>query len=362
MRVLMQTRTDAERFGGGDVTQVMETAKVLTGLGVEVVFDSRLTARYRDFDIVHLFNTTRINETWQQWRAAVRVGVPVVVSPIWHSVAEMRRYFEWYYRFRPFPIWTYSGLREVYYARRAGFPLAAKCVWGYRRCIREVMEGADALLPNSHAELVCLKTELNVQARRAFVIPYAYNSCENAAHLSRPSPRHGIVCGGRIEPRKNSCRVIEGFRLLGRRDVKLSFYGARNESHRNYLRQFDASLEPGWIEYRGKVSPSEMYHAFGDAEVSALASYFETAGLVGLEAMACGAKVVMMDSPYTRELYQNHVFYCDPYSTESIARALEAALNAPFTQRPEILESLTWERAGRLTLEAYQAVLTKANG
>ena len=298
MRVLMQIRTDGKTVGGGDVQQMQETAAALEVLGVQVVMDPELSARYAEFDLVHLFNTTRINETWQQFRAARRAGRRVVLSTIWHSMAEMRRYFEWYYSVPRFPIWSYSALREIYYARRSGFPLATRCVWGYRRCQREVATGVDAVLPNSAAELVFLESELGIKARRAFVIPNGFNVAQAADQSDSTAPRRGIVCAGRIEPRKNPVRVIAAFRQLARPEVTLDFFGSLNEGHPKYVAEFRSALAlaPGQIDYGGRVSSGELYRKFAGAEVVILASHFETTGLVGLEALACGATVVVSDA------------------------------------------------------------------
>ncbi len=357
MRVLMQIRADGEIVGGGDVQQMRETTAALAALGVEVVMEPALSAAYDEFDLVHLFNTTRINETWQQYRAARRAGRPVVVSTIWHSIAEMRRYFQWHHGVPVFPIWTYSALREAYYARRSGFPLATRSVWGYRRCQREVVAGADAVLPNSAAEMSFLETELEVRARRAFVIPNGFNVAQAVGNYDSAVPRRGVVCAGRIEPRKNPCRVIAAFQQLNRLDMPIDFYGALNQGHAKYVAAFCRALVPGRIEYRGKVDSAALYRAFAGAEVAVLASYYETTGLVGLEALACGAKVVISDSPYTREYFRDAAFYCDPYSEDSIAQALRRALAAPRPPRPAWLDDFTWDQAGRLTLEAYRAVI-----
>lgn len=353
----MQIRADGQTLGGGDVQQMQETAAALTALGVEVVLNPALSAAYGGFDLVHLFNTTRINETWQQYRAACRAGRPVVISTIWHSMAEMQRHYEWHHGVPVFPMWTYSALREAYYARRSGFPLAMRSVWGYRRCQRDAVAGADAVLPNSAAELGFLEAELGVKARRAFVIPNGFNVALAAGHYDAARPRRGVVCAGRIEPRKNPVRVIAAFRQLARPALPLDFYGALNEGHAKYVTAFQQALEPGRIEYRGKVDSNALYRAFGAAEVVVLASNFETTGLVGLEALACGAKVVVSDSPYTREYFRDAAFYCDPYSEDSIAEAIRQAIVAPCRPRPAWLDDFTWDQAGRSTLEAYRSVI-----
>jgi glycosyltransferase involved in cell wall biosynthesis len=362
MKVLMQIRADAERIGGGDVQQMRETAGVLQKLGLEVEMSTRIPADPRGFDLVHLFNTTRINETWQHFLAARRAGVPVAVSTIWHSMKEMRRYYAMQYRVPWFPVWQYSALREAFYARRSGCRLDAGSVFRYRGCQRAVASGADVLLPNSDAERRILEEELGVEPRLVRVIPNGFNVGMARAAAGGAGVRSGVICAGRIEPRKNSCGVIRTFRRLGMKGRSLKFYGGINESHGGYASEFRSGLEPDWIEYGGRVEPGELYGAFAGAEVVVLTSFYETTGLAALEGLACGARVVVSDSPYTREYFRDAAFYCDPYDDESMMRALSEALAAPPPQVPEWISDYTWDQAGRLTLAAYQAVLAKVKG
>ena len=336
--------------------QMLETGAGLKRAGVEVVVGG-LRCDYSGYDLVHLFNTTRINETFVHCRAARAAGIPVVVSTIWHSVREMRRFYAWRFGVPWFPIRTYAALREVYYARRSGFPICVRSVCRYRECQRDVVRDAAAILPNSEAELRQLREELDVLPRRAFIVPNGFAVEKAAALLKKESPRRGVVCAGRIEPRKNQQRVVEGFKLLGERGLMLRFFGAINESHGWYARGFQASLVPGWIEYGGSLKPEALYGTFRAAQVVVLASYFETTGLVALEGLACGARVVVSDSPYTRDYFRDAAVYCDPYSEKSIAEAIATALRAPPKAPPAWLNEYTWERAAELTLEAYRAVL-----
>lgn len=362
MRVLMQLRSDWERIGGGDAEQMRETALALRALGVDVVTDPSVEVRYGEFDLVHLFNTTRINETWQQFQAARNAGRPVAVSTIWHSMAEMRRYYASQYRVPWFPVWWYSGLREAFYARRSGFRLDPRSVFQYRTCQRRVASQADILLPNSEAEYRILEAELGVHARQVRVIPNGFNVALARQAAANAGERRGVICAGRIEPRKNSCGVIRAFQRLAPKGETLWFYGGVNEGHARYSAEFRSELVPGRIEYGGRLPIQQLYEKFAKAKVVVLASFYETTGLVALEGLACGAKVVVSDSPYTREYFGDAAVYCDPYEEVSIATALACALNAPPRDPPDWITDYTWDHAGELTLEAYKAVLCAGVG
>ena len=354
MKVLMQARLDWDSKPGGDTTQMRQTASALMALGVEVVIDPART-NLDGFDVVHLFNTVRINETYRQFCHAHRQTVPVFVSTIWHSMREMRRYYAHLYGLPYFPIFCYGGLRELYYAARSRCPLNIRSVLNYRGCQRQVVTGAAAILPNSQAELDALRAELGVEPKAFRVVPNGFDYELARAMQQKGFDRSGIVCVGRIEPRKNQARVSEAFKSLGARQERLSFYGAINKSHRRYASRFCNSLVPEWITYAGWVKQAEINEAFARCRVCVLASFFETTGLAALEALACGARIVVYDSPYTREYFRDFAIYCDPYSTVSIASAMARALEEPLQEVPSWLQDYTWEKAALLTRAAYES-------
>ena len=74
-------------WGGGDGVQIRETGKRLHQRGHEVVAINADQPDVRGFDIVHIFNC-RIEASFQQQIACCKEAeVPVVVSPIWISLA-----------------------------------------------------------------------------------------------------------------------------------------------------------------------------------------------------------------------------------------------------------------------------------
>ncbi len=359
MRVLLRIRSDVARFPGGDHVQLLKTREALGALGVEADVLPGIAAPPRGYDVVHLFNTTRIHETAVQFRQARAQGTPVVVSTIWHSDAEMQRFYGHLYGWPFFPLGIYQALKEAWYARRSGLPLFWPAVLRRASLQREIAAGADAVLPNSRAELEILRRELRVEPRAAFVIPNGFD----AAHCPAPGwgMRRDVLCVGRIEPRKNQLGVIRAFKRLPRGAHRLLLFGAMNAAHDSYTERVRAELVPGWIEYAGCVSQKEIYRALAGAAVVVLASFFETCGLVAMEALACGAQACVSRSPYLEDYYGARVEYCDPYDLASIATGLAAALARPSQDHREFLRGYSWQRAGEATLRAYEHVLAARN-
>ena len=73
---------------GGDTIILLKTAESLRLLGCEVTISIDLNHSLDGYDIVHLFNLTRPQETYYQARRATRRGIPVVLSPIYVDYTE----------------------------------------------------------------------------------------------------------------------------------------------------------------------------------------------------------------------------------------------------------------------------------
>jgi len=360
MKILFRIRSDIERFPGGDEVQLRRTREALEALGVETALLSGVAEMPDGFDVVHLFNTTRIHETMVQLEQARARRVPVVVSTIWHSTAEMRRFYGHLRRWPWFPLTAYQSAKEAWYARRSGLPISWASVLGFRAMQRYVVREADAILPNSAAELNLLRSELGARPRAAFVVPNGFTIA------GRPAPgsvaRRDVLCVGRVEPRKNQLGVIRAFKRLPRGSHRLRLFGAMSAAHDEYAARVRAELVPGWVEYAGVVSQTELAVEMAQSAVVVLASFFETCGLVVLEALACGARACVTQSPCLTDYYGDRVDYCDPYDEASIAAGLTAALHRAPEDHTEFLRGFSWERAAEQTLRAYEQVLAARAG
>ena len=358
MRVLFRIRADIARFPGGDEVQLRRTREALETLGVETALLPGVAQMPAGFDLVHLFNTTRIHETAVQFDQARRQGVPVVVSPIWHSNAEMSRFYAHQRGWPWFPLTAYQALKEAYYARRGALRIHLPSVLRFRGLQRAVCAGAAALLPNSGAELRILRAELGITPRASFVIPHGFDIPSSNVPSARP--RRDVICAGRIEPRKNQLGVVRAFKRLPRSGHVLRLFGAFNETHAAYARQVRAEMVPGWVEYAGCVRQKDIFAAYSSAAVVVLASFFETCGLVIGEALSSGAHACASRSLYVEEHYREAVEYCDPYEEASIAGAISAALQRPFNDSSKWTYT-SWTDAAEMTRRAYEQVIAKAH-
>jgi glycosyltransferase involved in cell wall biosynthesis len=359
MKVLLRIRGDVMQYPGGDYVQLLRIRDTLEELGHECAIAPGLDAMPAGVDVVHLFNTTRIHETYLQFREAKRRGLPVVLTPIWHSMREMRKFYGRQYKVPLFPIWKYMAAKELYYARRSGQPILPSATMRYRELQREVVRGVDMVAANSGAELQIMREELGVEPRAARVTAPLFEPTPipaQARGVTGKAERVDLVCAGRIEPRKNQLSVIRAFKSLGKRDRRLVLYGSKSGAHPAYVQAVEQEMEPGWVEYRGYVAPEELSTAYHHAKGVILASYFETCGFAAMEAVANGAQVCVSDTPYTRDFFEGHAFFCDPFAIASIRAGIEQVLAAPAPMLNGFLHAFSRETVLRETREVYQCV------
>jgi glycosyltransferase involved in cell wall biosynthesis len=358
---MMQIRGDVKRYPGGDFVQLSKTRDHLEKLGVEVDVSHAYDAALANYDLVHLFNVTRITETYRFLKNAISQSKKIVLSPIYHSLKDMEDFYRHRYRIPGFDMVTYLALKEIYYPLRSRTGVSLKCVTNYRRTVREVFSNSDMILPNSALEAARFEQELGI-AGTVRVIPNATDR-DDDYEPSLDQRENTILCVGRIDPCKNTLNLVEAFQQVRHRlpdDAQLIFIGATTDSHRRYAKKFlrRTKMDPGHIKYVGELPHEEVMSYLKRARLLVLASYFETTGLVGLEALSCRSNVVMTERGYTREYFSDAAAFCNPYSVDSIAEAILKGFYASVSegQINKLLMQYNWENAARLTLEAYREV------
>lgn len=375
MRVLMQNRVDAFKNMGGDTIQMLKTKEELEKLGVKVDISLELEPDLTEYDLVHLFNITRIHETWMQYKNAKKYNKKIVLSTIHHRKSEIEEYEnkalmgkarlikrilnseESIQKFKTlfYTIQSKASFSAFFYQIKNGFLNQQK----------EVLEGVDMILPNSKMELEAIIDDFNIEKNKVkyFIIP---NGVEiNYINIAKKENKfvdkfkidNFIFCPGRIEPRKNQINIIKA---LCNSDIKVVFAGAVNKKHKRYYEKFinEINLNNNFY-YVGLLDREMMFEAYKAAKVSVLASWFETTGLIGLEAAVGECNVVITEKGYTKEYYENYVWYCNPNDPCSIKRAILEAFKSDFRYelKENTVNKYSWRNAAIVTLKAYEKTI-----
>lgn len=332
MKVLLQNRSSFLKSVAGDSIQLFKTKEYLERLGVQIKISSETRLDLKAFDLVHLFNLMPVEETYHQYQNAKHQNKKFILSTIYWEPAEFlimsgqnKTFGEWWKRTMP--------LR------------------------REILSEAALILPNSTMEFEILKQNFE-ELPPALVIPNAADPIFAAAKPDRFYQRYRIkdflLSVGRICQRKNQLMLIRAAREL---KLPLVLIGPINDGI--YYRDCRREAAGQKVTFIDSLTPVELASAYAAARVHALVSWYDTPGLVSLEAALAGCRIVSTDRGSAREYFGDLAYYCDPGNIESINKAIRNAWNS--TNRNQlkeiILKNYTWEKAALKTFQAYQAAL-----
>jgi glycosyltransferase involved in cell wall biosynthesis len=336
--------------GGGEV-QLVQTVAALEARGWPMRPFNPWSDKIEKAWLLHLFGMSR--EGLALARIARAKKVPVVISPICWSDPRAIRALE------SNPARRVAAL-GAWAAHRFG-PFR----FGWRA---ELLALSSAILPNSRAEASQLIRLYGARRDKIHVVPngveprFASGEPHAFGHRFDCEGADGFVLYvGRIELRKNVLGLI---RALAGSPYKLVVIGAAVPGQERYA---DACRHAGrafvkWIPRLEHDDPL-LASAYAAARVLALPSWFETPGLVALEAALAGSAALVL-TPYgsTREVFGRHAHYARPDRPAEIRRAVDAAWEAgpPAELSRLVAAHHLWPEVGRLTAEAYDRVARRA--
>lgn len=373
MKVLMQSRKNFYSLPGGDTVQLLKTKAELEKLGVIVDISLELEPNLKEYDIVHLSNLTRIQETYIQMKNARKQNKPIVLSTIYWPTEEFEKMGQvgWRKILNKFlNINTEEKLKAGYRyftnkeeRNRATLELIKN---KYTEMQTEVLKGVDCCLPNSKTEMEKIEETLGVPIDKFIVVPNGIDKRIVESSERKLSDfekyRDAIICVGRIDTRKNQLNLVKALDGSGK---KLILVGTVSDNHKHYFEQIKPILDKNkYFEYIPYIENERLYELFRVCKVNALPSWFDTPGLVSLEAAAMGCNLAISEKGTTRDYFEDLAYYCDPDDIESIKVAVEKAWLAPRNEKlkEKVLKYYTWEEAAAQTLNGYQMALDLRKG
>jgi len=370
MKVLMQSRKNFFELRGGDTVQLEKTKMELEKLGVEVDFSLDFEPDLSNYDLVHLSNVTRIQETYLHVKNAKKQGKPIVLSTIYWPMDEFERLGQ--VGIRKFinshvKIDTEEKIKAIarYLKDKNSRNEATRNLWkiGYTKMQKYVVDNVDYFLPNSEMEMDEFCKFFGVEKDRYKVIPNAIDAdiARKQDEVEIPKEfekyRNAIICVGRIEPRKNQLSLVKA---LDKSNYKLILVGAVSDNQKSYFNEIKEIMDrnPNFY-YIPKIENSKLYQLYKVCKVSTLPSWLDTPGLVSLEAAAMGCNLAISSKGSTTEYFINMAEYCLPDDINGIRSAIDRAYAKPQNDKLKnrIFENYTWKIAGQKTLDAYKTIL-----
>lgn len=331
MKIVFQIRPDYITVPAGDTVQLLYTASELRKLGHEIHISSDPNLLLSAYDLVHIFNITRIKESYLFFRNAQGQKKIIIISPIY---------------------WNPRHYLEQRTGRAQNLAL-----WNLMQPMRaRLIKECDLLLPNGELEMQAIRYDFPDYAPYAVVpngFPDFFINTDSASirkkfpHL----PETFILCAARISQRKNQLWLAEACQEL---NLPLILVGPVND--KKYFTRLTSCRN---VTYLGLLQGDVLASAYAAAHVHALPSWFETPGLSSLEAGACGTTVLSTNQGSVKEYFQDLAVYVNPLQKDSMQIGLETALNwspQPLTQH--IRKSYPWSQIALLTNNMYEKLLS----
>ena len=342
--VVYHAPSTAFQSPGGGENQLIQTGRYLEARGLSIRPFEPWTDRLDRAGLLHLFGMSR--EGLQLARVARARGVPVVLSPI---------------------CWIEPRAMAALATDRLG-RLANQAKWRLKALAprlptwrRDLLGSVDAILPNSAAEGEQLVRWFGADPAKIRPIPNGveerFARADPAAFRHLHGPADFVLYVGRIEPRKNVLGLVEGVKLAGLPLVVIGDALPGYEAYTGDCKRAGA----GFARWLPRVDHDDplLESAYAAARVLALPSWFETPGLVALEAAMAGTAVVVTPHGCTREYFGDRVGYARPDRPREIAGAvLEAWQTGPDPGlSAHVGRHYPWSEVARRTAEVYEQVI-----
>ncbi len=152
-----------------------------------------------------------------------------------------------------------------------------------------------------------------------------------------------VFCASGDDPRKNVAAAIDAFASLDRRDRdarQLVLLTPLDQDHERRLRARarKAGLQDHELVILRRVDDSDLVFLYSHCELFFFPSLYEGFGLPVLEAMQCGAPVLVGDNSSLREIVDRADLRCDTASPRATATAMAALLR----DQARLAESSAW--------------------
>ena len=201
-------------------------------------------------------------------------------------------------------------------------------------------------------DLELFKPEEKSEARRSLGLP----------------DRNVVLSVGRVEPLKGFDILLTAMASLDdRSDTSIVIVGGDEESSPEMERLQTLSQTLGLedsVIFTRAVSQERLSMYYNAADVFVMPSYYESFGLVALEAMACGVPVIASRVSGPRSFVKSGVtgYLIERRCPEPFAQRLDVLLHNPMLRESmgraarSHAETMGWDMVGRRTLDVYDSV------
>lgn len=346
---------------GGDTVQLMKTKAYLESnhnVSIDVFTDCReLSDKANSYDALHVFGMVDVSE----YLDVLKYGFKkIYLSTI---------YVDYYL----FAKKNYNLIIKFFLLllRRDGFEYIKNLIKfllgkkkvskqylliGHRRSIKKLLKSVDMILPNSNSEASRVFVDYGIK-NKFYVVPNGIDvealeehGLYNLTNEEIVKFKDSVLCVGRIEARKGQLDLL---RATKGKSYKTFLIGKGAVNQPDYVRQCkeEADMNVEFIDY---MPQEKLFEIFKLAKVHVLPSWFETTGLVSLEAMYFGCNIVVTKGGDTSDYFEGKAFFCEAGHPISISNSIDLAMNTKKEPNTSYIKNnFTWSIAASRTYDAY---------
>lgn len=330
MKVLFYIREDYLCNMAGDTIQFQKTLEYLTKLGVEIKVSHNPYENLSSYDLIHLFNTIRVTDTYRFFMNTVKYKKKSVLTPIY-----------WNY-LQHIPHQDRNEMEKIYWNEG-------------NRQRKEIFSGVDYILPSSETEM--RQIELNFNIHKPYtVIPngvdYQFIEGDGEDFKEKYDIDDFVLCVGRVCKHKNQLKLAQ---ITNRLKIPFVIVGPVN--HLKYYYEC-LSANPNLV-YLSKIEHHQLANIYHGAKVHALVSWYEIPGLVTLEAGLACCNILTTKEGSTKEYFKDFVTYADPHQSQEIEERLLELMKTEKTTifRDYVIKNYLWPDVVAGILKVYLDII-----
>ena len=383
--IIFTNRKDCFEKPGGDTIQMVKTKEYLEKLypvKIDILLSPEEILSNKEAQIVHIFNLDTINETNKLINAAKQSNKKIVLSTIHWNYLDT--YYVKYLEFIGLPpinmpIFVKKSLIKIFniFIKNISFlhkkysnyiDKGLYCTREYISLRRRALENVDLLLPNSTEEMYICANEFNLNIdyikQKTIVVPNATdftpnNEDPNNNIIDFNLPDKYIVIAGRIDSTKNQYNLVKA--LYKDKNIGIAIVG-RIQNKQTYNKLKKISEKRGNVYFINQINQKELIPIYKNALCHCLPSFYDTTGLVNLEALLCECPIVVSNIKHCPVKYYEFDKYgeiCNPYSTKSIRNAILKTIKSKkrIQVTLEYKNKISYDNVAKLTYSSYLKLL-----